>query len=142
MNIALGKRLAGRAKNSDFSRACRQSGFKALQIGGEDGVVHGTVGRQRGQHLGTVGHLRHPLRRHKAADFDMGQPCRRQPRNQRAFVRCRNVDGFVLQPITRADFHQGDASGVRHGDSGCLFDRVNALLRGLNGGGFGQGRQS
>ena len=80
------------------------------------GHQHGTLGAaaQRTEpveHLGGVGQLRHPGRRHEGRGLDGLQPRRGQPLDERSLDVRRNDRLLVLQTVARAHLVDRDARG-------------------------------
>ncbi len=68
------------------------------------------------EHLGGVGHLRHPFRADERRHLDHRQIRRAQAVDELDLVGRRDQRAFVLQPVARADFDDRDRSGDPHHD--------------------------
>jgi hypothetical protein len=87
----------------DFTAASSPAGWASAPSSARQ------AGADAGHHLGVVSHLRHPLGRHKAGDFDLGQPGRLQAVHQLNLVLGGHRLLFVLQAISGADLDEFDA---------------------------------
>ena len=104
VDVLLAEGFAGGGEDHDFIRLRLERRLKTLQVGREHRVAHAGQAREARHHFHVVGHLRHPLGRHKAGDFNFFQASGLEPLHQL------NLDGgrhgllLVLQAITRPDF--------------------------------------
>ena len=142
VDVALAEGLGGGGEHHDLvgprRRRQRQRSVQALHVRRQHRITHPGAPLDGGQHLGVVGHLRHPLRADEAGDLDLAQAGRLQPVHQFDLVRRRHRLLFVLQPVARADFHQGDAVGNH---DKCLRLSVCVRRPPLPRGGDGAGRR-
>src|SRR5690606_9563827 len=77
-------------------------------VGGQRPVDHARLLLDAGEHLGTAGHLWHPLGRDEAAHLDVAQAGCSQVVAQAHLVGHADRLFLVLQAIARADFDQAD----------------------------------
>ena len=80
----------------------------------------GLQGRERGQHLFGIGHLRHALGIHEARHLDARQPGRRQATDEFDLRGGGQHLRFALQAVTRPDFDDLDVLPI-HGSNSILW---------------------
>ena len=114
IDILLAERLAGRAEHDDLVGAVGHGGLEALQVGRQHRITHARMARDAGHDRVVVGHLRYPLGRHIARDFDFLQAGCLQAVHQFNLDVRRHRLFFVLQAVARADVDDADAGGEGH----------------------------
>ena len=107
--------------------AGRARGLEALEVRRQHRIGHARFAADALQHLGVIGHLRHPLRRHESRGLDRLQAGVGQPLDQLELHRRGYFARLVLQPVTRTDLHDFDE----------IRDRPRFLWHGLAAGRLG-----
>ncbi len=87
--IVLSKKKTTGPKSPIHPHSTTHGSLVALEIRGEDGKGDGPAVVQAAHHFRVVGHLRHPLWRHKARGFNEAQSARSQPLDKLNLCRCR-----------------------------------------------------
>ncbi len=115
IDVALRERLGCGGEYRNLFHTRRQRIFKTAQIGRQCTVDDAGLALDLREHLGRTGHLRHPFRRDKTADFYIAEAGGAQGVDQLYLVSHADRLGFVLQTIARADFDQAYLGGEGHG---------------------------
>ena len=108
--------LARRKKDRDVACAGLARRLEPLLVGHERPVAHPLHLADPAQHLRRVCHLRDPLGVHKAPHLHVAQSRIHEPVDEVDLLVGRQPHTLVLQAVTRAHLHQGDASGDARGD--------------------------
>ena len=87
-------------------------GLEALEVGREHRVIDAGLAADALEHLGVIGHLRHPFRRDERGGLHRGQTGVGQPLDQLDLHGGGHLARLVLQPVARADLH--DAHRLAH----------------------------
>ena len=100
----LRERLGRRAEHRDLGATFAASAAsKPFMFGTSTGVHDARLAADARHHVGAVGHLRHPLRRHERRGLDRRQPRIAQAVDQADLDVGRDGALLVLQPVARAD---------------------------------------
>ena len=132
VDVLAAERFGGRGEHRDFVDAGGERALEAREVRDERRVARARPPRDAGEHLGGVGHLRHPLRADERRHFDHRQARRAQAVDERDLVGGRHERALVLQPVARPDFDDRHVISVmRSGrlDSDCLDSYSNRQHR-------------
>ena len=123
VDVLSGERFRRRNEDRDFIRPGRECRFEPFHVRHEHRIADSLAAADSRHHLGSIGHLRHPFRRHEGRRLDRRESRVGQPVDQRDLDVGRDRRLFVLQAIARSDLDQAHARGKCH----SVAYRVHAL---------------
>jgi hypothetical protein len=101
VEVAPGEGFGSGGEDGDLPGAGGQRALQPLQVGHQHRVAHARPAADPGQHLGGIGHLRHPLGRHEGTGLDDPAAGLRQPLDKGDLHRRRQALRLVLQAVAR-----------------------------------------
>src|SRR5690606_17937027 len=120
--------FGGGAEYRHLVGVCCQGALEAFQVRGEGRVAYAGLAGDAGHHLGGVGHLRHPFRRHKAGRLDMVQAAVGQAVDQAGFDGGgSHRAGLVLQAVPGAHLNQAHLFGKGHQPASSSASAVTSM---------------
>ena len=114
VDVFAAESFTGGTKDHDLVGPGLERRLKTDLVGREHRVTHTRLALDAGHHFGVVGHLRHPLGRHKTGDLDLGQAGGLKTVHQLDFDGSWHRGFFILQPVSGADVDELDTLRYLH----------------------------